>query len=96
VGHTLLLVLSHYGVLGASVRLTREAKHVGLIYMADRWAWLPLALRAMPGAYGGKPSMTLVMPCMIPGMILEWLLPHIFGSISTRAPGTSPFTVFLK
>jgi hypothetical protein len=92
VGRALLLVPSCRGVMGVSVCLPWEPKRVRLICMAGRWAWPPLAARVMPGAHCSEPSATLGMPRRISGTVHEWTLPHILGSISSRAPGASSFT----
>jgi hypothetical protein len=65
----LLLASSRRGVMGAPICLLKESRHVGLIYVADRWAWSPLSTRAPPIAGGGQVLMTLGMPCTIPSTV---------------------------
>jgi hypothetical protein len=92
VGHALLLVLSHHGVVGASICLPWEPKHVRMLCMVDQWAWPPLVVRAMLGAHSSVPSMTLGTPRMVPGVVHEQLPPQNLGSISSRVPGAKSFT----
>jgi hypothetical protein len=44
---------------------------MGLIYVADRWAWSPPSARAAPVANGGGLFMTLGIPRTIPNMTHE-------------------------
>jgi hypothetical protein len=92
VGHAFLLVSTRRGVMGVSVRLPWEPKCIGLLCMADQWAWPPLAVRATSGTRGSEPSTTLGMPRTVPIMVHEQTSPHILGSISSRVPGAGSFT----
>jgi hypothetical protein len=60
--------------------------------MADWWVWSPLAAMATPNTRGGGPFVILGMSHMILGVVHEWSSPHILGSISSGALGTSSFT----
>jgi hypothetical protein len=77
VGYVLLLVPSHHGVMGVSVCLPLEAKCVGLLCMANQWAWAPLVVTVMLGTYGSEPYAALGMPRTVLGVVHERSSPHI-------------------
>jgi hypothetical protein len=60
------IVSWHHGCVRC---LLRESTHVGLICMADQWAWCPLAAKVAPVASGGELFSILGTPRMILGTI---------------------------
>jgi hypothetical protein len=87
-----LLAPSWHAVIGALVHPPWESRRVGLTYMADRWAWSPVVVKAVLGTRGSEPFLILGMPRSIPGVVHEWSSPHILGCISSEAPSTTCFT----
>jgi hypothetical protein len=77
-----------------------ELRHVGLICMADRWAWSPLAARVALVACGSELFVTFGTSRMISGAVHEQLSLCLFDSINSRVPGINspiqpfPFLVF--
>jgi hypothetical protein len=82
-----LLAPSCHGVVPAPIRLLRELRHVGLIFMADHWPWCPLVERAALVACGSEPFMTLSTLRMIPDVVHKWSSFRLFDSINSRVPG---------
>jgi hypothetical protein len=50
---------------------------MGLIYVADQWAWSPLSVRVTLIAGGGGLFMTLGMPRMITSVVHKWPPLHL-------------------
>jgi hypothetical protein len=72
---------------------------VGLIFMANRWAWSQLVARVASIAGGDELFMILGAPCMISGVVRERPSLRFFDSINSRASGVNflilPFHNFL-
>jgi hypothetical protein len=91
VGHTFLLAPLCHGVMGVTVCLSWGLGCIGLFYVVDRWAWSPLATRAVLVTCGSEPftvRTTLSTSRMIPGTVYKWSPLHLLGSISSRVLGT--------
>jgi hypothetical protein len=72
--------------MGAHVHLPRVSRHIGLICMADQWAWPPLAVRVASVACGSEPPATLGTTHMILGVVHKWLSIRLFDSINSEVP----------
>jgi hypothetical protein len=60
---------------------------VGLIFVADRWAWSLLAVRVALVVGGDELFMIFGALCTILGAVHEWPSIRFFGSINNRVPG---------
>jgi hypothetical protein len=76
-----------------SVHLLLEYMHVGLTYVAGRWAWSPLAV--IMTSVAGEWFTTLSTLRTIPGMVYERPSLHLFGGINSRVPGVGSLTLVL-
>jgi hypothetical protein len=72
--------------MGTHVHLPRVSRHIGLICMADQWAWPPLAVRVASVACGSEPPATLGTTHMILGVVHKRLSIRLFDSINSEVP----------
>jgi hypothetical protein len=88
-----LLASSCHGLVGASVRLLWESTHLGLISMADWWAWSLLIARVELAIGGDESFAILGTPRTIRGAVHERSSLRFFGSRNSRVPSID-FLIF--